>query len=230
MAIDNQATLNEFGSFLDNEFESARRELAGLKTDANRRHLQKLVYTNLMDRFDSLLDRVVLDNKLNDQLLDELLEKFTEPLSEGEVLRLLIDQNRPSAHLDERVEGTLRQGVLRQRHSLKFAKILKVYCGYDERVMKEPVVNPNDGKIYKKIKPPNNKIPCSIPGYADWLYSRRNAIVHGGGSAKMLVGDLKQMQSIYGCDAGKTVNLKLNSLRNAADFYRGTVKIMIGAV
>jgi len=36
------------------------------------------------------------------------------------------------------------------------------------------------------MKPQHRKIPYSICGYADWLYARRNSIVHGAGAKSLL--------------------------------------------
>lgn len=215
--------IEEFEAYLEREVASASSELENLEEES-RKHLQKLVYTNLVDRFDSMVDHTLLDNAFNETLLTEVLDKLKEPISEGEILRLFVDATDTSGHINSRVQDTLRNGVLRNRHSKKLSKLLEVFCP-DEHTMK-PRVNVSTGKILSKFKPQNNKIPSSIAGYADWLYSRRNAVVHGGGSASMLDNDLEQLKTIYKANPAKRVRLSLSSLKNATAFYSSVVRLL----
>lgn len=66
----NKEKIFEFESFLEKEVASATKELEPLP-EQSRKHLQKLVYTNLIDRFDSMIDHVFLDNALHEELLKE---------------------------------------------------------------------------------------------------------------------------------------------------------------
>ena len=47
--------IDDFVAFLDREVNSAVTELTKV-AEASRKHLQKLVYTNVVDRFDSTID------------------------------------------------------------------------------------------------------------------------------------------------------------------------------
>ena len=69
--------------------------------------------------------------------------------------------------------------------------------------LSRPRVNINTGAIVARFKIQNKKIPSSILGYVDWLYSRRNAIVHGGGNVAMLQNDLKHLKDCFHCDVAK---------------------------
>lgn len=219
----NCSRIEEFSAYLDREVANAEREL-GLLAEQSRKHLQKLVYTNLVDRFDSMVDHFLLDNCLHQTLLDESLQKLKDPLTEGEILRLLIDTQGFNAHVDETLKETLRNGVLRNRHSKKLHRLLEVFAPNEK--LKTSRVNPSTGKILGKYTQHNRKIPATIPGYADWLYSRRNAVVHGGGASHMLQNDLKQLKEIYHCDAGKEVKLKIGSITTASAFYKCVVSLL----
>jgi len=51
----NVERLTEFLRYMEKEILPATVDIENL-ADANRKHVQKLVYTNLVDRFDSMLD------------------------------------------------------------------------------------------------------------------------------------------------------------------------------
>src|SRR5438132_9728167 len=104
--------IEEFEAFLDSEVSSATTELEGI-AETSRKHLQKLVYTNLVDRFDSMVDHVLLDNAFNETLLGDALKILNQPLSEGEILRLFVDASRAKTHVNDRVQETLRNNLLR---------------------------------------------------------------------------------------------------------------------
>lgn len=84
----------------------------------------------------------------------------------------------------------------------------------------EPRVNISTGDIIEKIKPQkNSKVPYSISGYADWLYARRNSIVHGSGSSSFLDRDKERLEKIYKTDIAKTFKVSLGSIRLTKTFY-----------
>lgn len=219
----NYQRLDEFVTFLDREVSSAVAELQNV-AEQSRRHLQKLVYTNVADRFDVTVDYSLLDNALEEPLLSEILQELKDPLSEEEVLRLMTEPNSCKDRLKKRAEGVMRNGILRERHSRKLKKLFEALASSEDCCI--PRVNPATGLVTGKFKPQDSKIPCSVLGYADWLYSRRNAIVHGGGQAKMLENDLNQLKKLYKCDAAKTLKLKIGSITNAVSFYRSVVRLL----
>ena len=114
--------------------------------------------------------------------------------------------------------------MLRERHSRKVKKVFEVLAPTENLI--KPRVNINTGAIFESFKVQNKKIPSSILGCVDWLYSRRNAIVHGGGNVAMLQNDLKQLKDCFHCDAAKTVRLKIGSITNAVGFFRAIVKLL----
>ncbi|NMH67032.1 hypothetical protein [Shewanella salipaludis] len=214
----------DFEKFVKGEVKKATEELAGLQ-DGSRNHLQKLVYTNLVDRFDVMVDKTILDNALHERLLDDALKKLDSPVSEADVLKLLMDGSNIHEVVESRVQNILRDGVLRGRHSNKVSKLFEL-IGLERNLWTKPRVNISTGKILGSFTPQNNKIPTSVCGYADWLYSRRNSIVHGGGSSKMLDNDIAQLKKLFKSDVAKTTRLSYSALGVTSEFYLGVVKLI----
>ncbi|HVR36400.1 MAG TPA: hypothetical protein VMS21_11180, partial [Methylomirabilota bacterium] len=158
----NYQRLDEFVAFLDREVSSAVDELQNV-AEQSRRHLQKLVYTNVADRLDATLDHSLLDNALEEPLLSEVLQELKDPLSEGEVLRLLTEPNTCKDRLKESAERVMRNGILRERHSKKLKKLFKALAPSESCDL--PRVNPATGVVTFRFKPQGSKIPCSVPGY-----------------------------------------------------------------
>lgn len=209
----------EFLRYVDKEILPATSDLENLDV-ANRKHVQKLVYTNLVDRFDSLVDGLVLDNCRCEFLTAEATKGMTQQITEADLVKLLMRSGDIQDAIDEKLKAAIRNSVLRERHSKKLISALSAF-EVTGNFIKFPRVNISTGVIHEKIKPQNNKTPYSIAGYADWLYSRRNAIVHGNGSNKYLKNDLVQLKKIYKCEPAPSFRIKLGTVQTAAEFYRG---------
>jgi hypothetical protein len=218
------SSVNEFETYISKEVKLATAELTKLEENS-RKHLQKLVYTNMVDRFDSMVDHVLLDNALSEKLLSEALSKLETPMTEAEVFRLILSGNNVNKIIEDRVKVILSTNLLRNRHSKKLSKLFELCCP-DEKVWNEPRVNVSTGKILAKFTPQNNKVPTSVCGYADWIYSRRNSIVHGGGGSTMLENDLTQLEKLFKAKPAKTTKLKLSAIEVTAEFYLSVVKII----
>lgn len=187
--------IDDFEKFVNTEVSKAAKELEGL-AEGSRAHLQKLVYTNLVDRFDVMVDKTILGNALHQNLLDESLKKLDSPVTEAEVLRLLLDGNNIQEVVESRVKSVLSNGILRSRNSRKLSKLFELFDVKDD-VWNKPRVNNATGKVLASFKVQNKKVPASICGFADWTYSRRNSIVHGGGASKMLENDIEQLKKLF---------------------------------
>lgn len=214
----------EFESFVNNEVQLAALELANLGEES-RKHLQKLVYTNLIDRFDSMIDHFLLDNSLDETLLTEALSKLETPMSEASVYRLLLVKETTQDIIEERIKNILRNSVLTKRHSQKLAKLFDIVCP-SENVWNKPRVNPSTGKILKTFTSHNAKVPSSVCGYADWLYSRRNTVVHGSGTSSLLENDVTQIKKLFKCTPAKTIKIKLPAITVTSDFYRAVTTLL----
>lgn len=220
----NNTRFDEFSKFVEKELLPAVSDIGKL-ADPNRKHVQKLVYTNLVDRFDATVDGALLDNCRREHLVEEAMKGMTQPVTEADVLRLLMQGASIQDTIDLRLKDSLRLAVLRQRHSRKLATLFKVLKP-DEDCWGKPRVNPAKGEILEKITPHQKTIPYSICGYADWLYSRRNSIVHGAGTSKLLDNDVKQISTLFKCKPAKTFKIKLSSINNTATFYRSVIYLL----
>lgn len=210
--------LKEFTKFLDKELVPGIDELEKL-SDTNRKHVQKLVYTNLVDRFDYLVDKLLLDNCREEFLVEKAFSGNDQPITESDLIGLLLNSQDLQSALELRLQSKLRLSVLRQRHSRKLFTLLPLCDGVGE-IDKSPRVNPSNGDIVEKFKIQVKTTPHSICGYADWLYSRRNAVVHGAGGSSFLDNDKKQIKKLYKVDTTKTFKISTSSIRTAVNFYR----------
>jgi hypothetical protein len=189
--------------------------------------IQKLVYTNLVDRFDTTVDSTILDNCREESLVDEASRDLTGNIIESDLVRLLLNAETLQEALTTKLKGAIRNTVLRQRHSFKLRTLFKVVKP-DLNAWSPPRVNPATGEIMEQIKPQGNQ-PLSICGYADWLYSRRNSIVHGGGTNKFTDLDKAQLKKLFNCTPAGTIKIKLSSVENAAHFYLDVMDELVGS-
>jgi hypothetical protein len=219
--------LQDFTKYVDVQILPATTDVGNLD-DPNRKHVQKLIYTNLCDRFDAMIDGTILDNCRVESLVTQATAGMTQQITEADLLKLLMHSGDIQDAINEKLRASLRNSVLRERHSKKLAKLFVAF-GVTVDFQKKPKVNVNNGKILEKIKPQHETIPYSICGYADWLYSRRNSIVHGAGTASFLQNDKKQLKKIYNCTPAKKIRLKLSSTTTAADFYKSVVELLMQA-
>lgn len=209
--------VKEFKRFLNSEVVPAADELDTLK-DRNRKHIQKLVYTNCVDRFDALIDSIILDNCKHDYLSEKALRGSEKQITEADLIKLLIKSDSLDAVIEERLQDKLRLTIMKQRHSKKLNDVFSLLSvGGD--LSKKPRVNPSNGNIKDSFKIQKRDIPHSVSGYADWLYSRRNGVVHGLGGAKYFDNDRHQIKRLYGVNIAKTFKISTSSIRTAVRFY-----------
>jgi hypothetical protein len=210
--------IKEFVRFVEKELMPGVSELEKLN-DANRKHVQKLVYTNLVDRFDYMIDKLILDNCREEQLVSLAFEADDQPVTEKELISLLLSGSGLENALTSKLQDKLRLSSLRRRHSQKLETLLSLFDEIGD-FRNKPRVNPSSGAIVDNFKKQKDvKLPHSISGYADWLYSRRNALVHGAGSSNYLENDRKQIKKRYKIELPKTFKISTASIRNASSFY-----------
>ncbi|MFZ2072595.1 MAG: hypothetical protein WA101_02365 [Minisyncoccia bacterium] len=208
--------IDVFLSFCREDIQSAVKELEKIKTEENRKHLQRLVYVNLINRFDYLVDKLILWFSINNfALRDEILKSIEEEaISKKEVFEIFFMKERSYEIVTDKIKDLARSNILRGRHSTKLLKILtKCLCWEN---IEKPRVG-NDGKIFIKTKK-NATQPNSILGYADWLYSRRNSLVHGDGK-NYTKNDHEHIEKIYRVKLPKNFRLQIASIKSAIHFY-----------
>jgi len=216
--------IDSFIKFLDKELQPGIGELEKL-SDKNRKHVQKLVYTNLVDRFDHLVDKLLLDNCREERLVSKAFESNDKQVTESDLVTLLLNSGDLQSALDSRLQDKLRLSVLRQRHSRKLFTFLGLFEDLGE-YDKKPRVNPSNGDITDSFKVQVKTTPHSICGYADWLYSRRNAIVHGAGTVSFLDNDKTQIKKLYKVNITKTFKISTASIKTAATFYKNLCSLI----
>jgi len=216
------AEADRFVGYLNTELSRAAKEINELKEN-NRKHIQKLLYTNMVDRFDSLLDELIIENALSPQLLEMALSSFTKPAEYRQLVEYILD---PSTVRD-RVIGKIKSNLETKVRHAGHAKKVKWLCDVYKEDGLESRVDENEGKIRKKRSPSSEKIPTSIVGYADWLYVRRSAIVHGGGSIKIGQKDKLRLIESYGVKPATSVKISMSSIQNCITFYSELLDIWI---
>jgi len=219
------AAITDFKKFVGKDILPAIAELEGL-TEKQRRHLSKLVYTNLVNRFDAMIDQSVLENCREPFILEKALKPLDQGVTEAEILKLLIEAETVQDLIDEKIKISLGNTVLRQRHSSKLSTLFKV-VDEDLPVWNQPRVDVGKGKIKDKVKPGLPSMPHSVCGYADWLYSRRNALVHGAGTSSLLKNDKEQLLKLFNCNAADRVTIRLGAISTASQFYLDVADIFI---
>jgi len=165
----NTKRIKDFTNFLHKELGPGVDELENL-SDRNRKHVQNLVYTNLIDRFDYLIDKLILDNCREEQLIAKAFAGNDQPVTESYLVSLLLNSSDLQSALDARLQDKLRLSVLKQRHSRKLFTLMSLCDGIGE-IEKKPRVNPSTGEIGDNFAIQIRTTPHSICGYADWLYS-----------------------------------------------------------
>lgn len=211
----------KFNKFSKQEIDSAVKELGNIKEEKNRKHLQRLVYTNLVNRFDVLVDNLLLLSATHDssEFQNMVLDKAKDSnVSLKEFYQILLSEDSKDL-VTERVQNLVRLHFLRDRHSKKLRTLLEICFNVNPRDLDRPRVNANDGRIHNTYTPRGNNVPPSIIGYAEYLYSRRNGLVHGDGSLAVLPSDSKYLEKTFQIKPAKMIGIKLSSIESAAKFY-----------
>jgi hypothetical protein len=215
-------SLNNFEEFADSEIKSAIIELGKIKKEENRKHLQRLVYVELVNRFDSLVDDFLLDFSIkNSGFKNKVLNEIkTDPVFLKDIYEIFLSNN-PQSLVAEKVKAVVSLRFLNQRHSKKLYILLRDCFEWEDTDLQRPRVNINNGKVFEnfKSKEKHKKIPPSIIGYADWLYSRRNTSVHSNKS-ELLERDYRYIKKSFNVEPSRKTILKLNSINSALTFYK----------
>ncbi len=129
----------DFSKFVEKEILPATKDLEKFD-DPSRKHVQKLVYTNLVDRFDAMVDGAILDNCREGHLVAEAAKVLTKPITESDLLQLLMHSEDIQEALNNKLKDSLRNEVLRERHSRKLSTLFRVFQP-DQECWNQPRVN-----------------------------------------------------------------------------------------
>jgi hypothetical protein len=218
----------EFLKFIDDYIIPSRNDIENLGT-ANRVHIQKLLYTNTVDRFDAMIDGVLLDNCRHGPLLEKATSGMNKEMTEADLVVLLINNDSLQTAITDKLKDALRLSVLRERHSKKLRALLSALCPDDASLIsKKPRVHLPTGELRETATVSRHQnVPQSVCGYADWLYSRRNTIVHGSGSSNLLTNDKLQLKKTYGCEVADTIRITIQAVDKTVQFYQGVTQVII---
>lgn len=230
MPKETNSHIEEFKNFLKEDIGDASGIVEGISPDKKRIHITKLIFASAVDRFDHLIDKILLDRvEISPILQEELLQKHEkETLSEKQLYEIFLSDEDPKQRVLENLKNTLRTNVLRKRHSTKLKKLFES-LDINPKIYQTSRVNPNKGVITEQFKKQDKSIPTSVIGYADWIYCRRNAIVHGGRSLNLAKYDIDFLEKEYKVK-GSAVRVKIRkgSLSNIQNFYTDLIeKILI---
>lgn len=217
--------LKNFEAFVKRDIEAAIGELEKIDKEENRSHLQKLVYIDLVNRFDYLIDQLllVLSSK-SKSLNDIVIEGWKDiPVTKKDLFQILTQESIQDT-ASKQIEDEIKIRYLNRRHADKLSILLRECFSWSDSDLKRPRVDTN-GTIFEKMDRSDRKNPLQVPGFADWLYSRRNAFVHGSGN-KFLQTDIDAIQKKYGVKVGASAHLRLLSIRTASKFYLDLCKKM----
>lgn len=213
--------ITETRDFLNKDIAAALEELDKIQTDENRKHLQRLVYANVVDRFDYFLDRFLLASFDNPALKEMFLKtKEADKISERRLYEVFLsDKKEILTNLEEDFRAFVRSEKLKERHARKLEIILESFEMPKSSYLSSRV-NSSTGEILTKRKKHKN-IPQTIKGYADWLYSRRSALVHGGSTREISSADIKRLNSDFKVSCAKSIKITRGSIKTAKQFYLG---------
>ena len=213
--------IKKFEKFSTTEIETAVIELKNIKIEANRKHLQRLVYTNLVNRFDVLLDNLLLILAgSSSEFKDSVLNKVKDITINAKEFYEILSSENPKEDVKIKIEELVRINFLRERHSKKLRTLLETCLQVESQELNRPRVNANDGRIHHSYKPRGNKVPSSVIGYADYLYAKRNGLVHGDGSKiAILPADAAYLKKNFNANPTLFIGIKLASIQSAVNFY-----------
>ena len=86
----NGSAASDFLAYVESQIQPSIDDIKGL-ADNSRKHVQKLIYTNLVDRFDVMVDRSILENCRSEFVMEAISPSLTDTVRESYLLQLLMD-------------------------------------------------------------------------------------------------------------------------------------------
>lgn len=214
-----KSKIESFRKFALNDINSAIKELEGINTEGNRKHLQRLVYANLVDRFDILVDELLLefaiqtDNEFHNTVLSKV-SNVSVPKSDYFEAMLSDD---PRELIRQQIQTIVRNEFTRERHSKKLRTLLSICFDTSTNDLDSSRVNANDGRVQVTFARRSPTVPSTLIGYSDYLYAKRSGIVHGTGT-KISKRDAEYLNKNFKATT-TTIGIKIGSIKSAAQFY-----------
>jgi hypothetical protein len=229
MAIENKVSdkIKNFQKFAEQDVSAAISELKKIKKDENRKHLQRLVYANLIDRFDVLIDELLLELATlpNNSFHTRVLLKVSDiPVSQKDFYEVMVSNDAKKV-IEEQIKNIVRSEFIRSRHSAKLRVLLEDGFEVEKNQLNKSRVNANDGRVQTTFKRRSVTVPSTVIGYSDYLYARRSGIVHGTGTS-ISKQDTDYLTKTFDAKT-KAIGIKLSSVLSAAQFYKHLTEFML---
>lgn len=214
-------SMHKFGDYLQRDFNPACEEIKNI-ADKHRVHIQKLLYVNVINRFDSALDDFFMQNLESDGLKDLAKKSMDSAVDEYQLIEYI---RGGETYIQDRIRSVIKAEIGKKKHADKVALMLRE-VGVSDSDAKKSRVHNGTGEIMASFKRQGD-YPSSIIGYADWLYARRNVLVH---SAKSSFDDavIERFKSTYNAAIPKNIRLSFGALTNASCFYGCLLSIIKG--
>lgn len=206
-------SLRKFSVYLEKDFKPAYEEISKIAVSKNRVHIQKLLYVSLLNRFDSAIDEFFYENPESDVLESAIKSSLSQPLTAYEMIGLIRGGEDVIA---DKIRSIVKAEVGRKKHVDKLSMMLK-QLGFSDSEVKKNRVNNASGSILDAYSATKTH-PVSILGYADWLYARRNILVHSTNSnsdSKLK----KRFKETYNVALPNSIRLSISALKTASKFY-----------
>jgi len=221
------ARIKNFQKFSKQDVLVAISELKKIKKDENRKHLQRLVYANLVDRFDILVDELMLELAVleDNDFHNRVLEKVSNiNVSKKDYFETFLAEE-PKLVIENQIKDVVRGEFLRTRHSQKLRTLLQDGFNVSKLDLDKSRVNANDGRIQTTFSRRAKTIPSSIIGYSDYLYAKRSGIVHGTGKS-ISKNDAAHLVKNFSANTN-IIGIKIGSIASAIQFYSHLTDYML---
>lgn len=206
-------SLRNFSSYLEKDFKPAYEEISKISIQKNRVHIQKLLYISVLNRFDSAIDEFFCENPESEVLETTIRNSLSQPMSGYEIIAFI---RGGEAAISEKFQSIVKVELGRRKHVDKLSLMLK-HLGFGDAELKRCRVNNASGSILDSY-PAQKTHPVSILGYADWLYCRRNVLVHSTKSnfdAQLK----KRFKETYNVTLPDSIRLSISALKTVSKFY-----------
>ena len=211
----------DFKKYLEKDFRPAYYEIGRLD-DKNRIHIQKSLYISLLNRFDSTLDDFFKSN--SNLEIDDRSATIKADLEAPVTTKMLKSTLKEGVgYLEDKRRVAFMGDAARRKHVDKARLMLKT-IGFNDKGLNNNRVNNLTGGIFNSFETTSSNAPSSIIGFIDWLYCRRNVLVHSGGRSAFDKSVVDRFQKDYKVKL-TTIRISYGALSIADKFYSDLLKL-----
>ncbi len=209
--------------------DGAVEELRKITTEHNRIQLQKLVFVHLVNNFDSVIDKLLLWSATNNKdIRDKVLASVKdEPVYLKNLYEVFLESESPQEVIIQKMEDKARISLLNKGHAEKVRMLALSVAWKQVNTTFVATSGPKTGRIATtKAGRKAKKVPNSVPGFSDYLYSKRNSIVHGNG-IRYTEKDFKRLKEDHCEKLPQDFKLSIGSITTAQTFYKSFAEIYL---